>query len=213
MKGIMFGDYHSYDDLDLVLNDKELEAPSPKTETIDIPGADGELDFTEFFGEVKYENRKLTFNFTLMDTPSKFLTAFSNIQNAIHGKKLHITLDDDPDFYYVGRCTVDRWKADKNIGTITVEANCEPYKYKQTVTTVTQSISSSGTISLTNLKKSVVPKISTDAAITIAWTGGSASLSAGNNQIIPELVLREGTTEITATGTANVTFTYQEGEL
>lgn len=213
MKGITFGDYHSYDDLSLILNSKEIEAPEPKTETTDIPGGDGELDFTEFSGAVRYKNRKLTFEFSYIGVQSTFLTEFSTVQNAIHGKKVHITLDDDPNFFYVGRCAVDKWKADKNIGKITVEANCEPYKYKQITTTVTQSISTSGTVSLTNLKKSVVPKISTTAAITIAWTGGSASLAAGDDQIVPELILREGTTEVTVTGTATVTFKYQEGEL
>ena len=213
MNGIKFGSIHSYDNLSLILNSKEIEAPSPKTESIEIPGADGELDFTEFFGEVKFKNRKLTFEFSYIGEQSTFLTKFSAIQKAIHGKKLHITLGDDPNYYYVGRVTVGAWKVDKNIGKITVEADCEPYKYKNTVTAVSQSITSSGTISLTNLKKSVVPKVSTTAAVTIAWTGGSASLSAGNDQIIEDLVLREGTTEITVTGTATVTFKYQEGEL
>lgn len=213
MKGVTFGDYHSYDDLSLILNSKEIEAPEPKTETIDIPGGDGELDFTEFSGAIRYKNRKLTFEFSHIGAQSTFMDAFSKVQNAIHGKKMEITLDDDPNFYYIGRCTVDKWKADKNIGKITVEVNCEPYKYKQTVTTVTQDISTSGTVSLTNLKKSVVPKISTTAAVTIAWTGGSASLAVGDDQIVPDLVLREGTTEITVTGTATVKFEYQEGEL
>lgn len=213
MHGVTFGDYHSYDDLDLILNSKEIGAPEPKTETIDIPGGDGELDFTEFSGTVRYKNRKLTFDFSYIGARSTFADKFSEVQNAIHGKKLKITLDDDPNHYYFGRCTVDKWKADKSIGKITVEANCEPYKYKQIVTTVTQAISTSGTVSLSNSKKSVVPKISTTAAITIAWTGGSASLSAGNNQIVEDLVLREGTTEVTVTGTATVKFEYQEGEL
>ena len=213
MNGVKFGDIHSYDNLSLILNSKEIETPSPKTESIEIPGADGELDFTEFFGEVKFKNRKLTFELSYIGAQSTFLTKFSTIQKAIHGKKLHITLDDDPGYYYIGRVTVGTWKAEKGYATITVEADCEPYKYKNTVTTVSQSIASNGTISLTNLKKSVVPKISTTAAVTIAWTGGSASLSAGNDQIVEDLVLREGTTEITITGTATVTFKYQEGEL
>lgn len=213
MKGITFGDYHSYDDLSLILNSKEIEAPEPKTETIDIPGGDGELDFTEFSGEVRYKNRKLTFVFSYTGAQSTFMDKFSEIQNAIHGKKVHVTLDEDSDFYYVGRCTVDKWKADKNIGKITVEANCEPYKYKQSVTNISRTISTSETVALSNLKKSVIPKISTTAAINIVWIGGSASLSAGNDQIIPELVLREGTTSLTITGAATVTFKYQEGEL
>lgn len=213
MNGITFGQIHSYDDLSLILNSKEIEAPSPKTESIEIPGADGELDFTEFFGEVKFKNRKLTFEFSYIGTRPTFLTEFSAIQKAIHGKKLHITLDDDPNYYYIGRVTVGAWEAENGYAKITVEANCEPYKYKNAVTTVSKSITDSGTISLANLKKSVVPKVSTTAAVTIAWTGGSASLSAGNDQIIEDLILREGTTEITVTGTATVTFKYQEGEL
>ena len=213
MKGITFGDYHSYDDLSLILNSKEIGAPEPKTETIDIPGGNGELDFTEFSGAVRYKNRKLTFEFSYIGAQSTFMDAFSDIQNAIHGKKVNCILDDDPDFYYVGRCTVDKWKADKNIGKITVEVSCEPYKYKQNMTTVTQDISTSGTIRLVNLKKSVVPKISTTAPITIAWTGGSVALAAGNNQIIPEFILREGTTSVTVSGSATVTFKYQEGGL
>lgn len=219
MNGITFGSYHSYTDLSLILISKEIEAPDPKTETIDIPGGDGELDFTEFSGEVRYKNRKLTFVFYYTGAQSGFLTKFSDIQNKLHGKKLHITLDEDSDFYYVGRVSVDKWKADKNIGKITVEANCEPYKYKNAVTTKTVMFSASTpyAVSLTNLKKSVVPLISTDKPTTITWTGGSASISAGNDQIIPELVLREGTNSLTVTGSSSyytrITFNYQEGEL
>jgi phage-related protein len=213
MKGIEFGNYHSYDDFHLILNSKKIEAPTPKTESIDIPGGDGKLDFTEFFGEVKFTNRKLTFEFSCIMPPSLFLTIFSEVQQAIHGKKLRITLDDDEDFYYVGRVTVSAWKTEKSIGKITVEADCEPYKYRQNVTVVAKAITDSGTISLTNSKKSVVPRISTTGPVTLAWTGGSASLSTGNDKIIEDLVLREGTTTITVTGTASVMFKYQEGEL
>lgn len=213
MVGITFGEYHSYDDLNMILNSKTIDAPAPKTESVDIPGSDGVLDLTEFFGGVNYENRTLTFNFSVVDSPSNFMTAFSTIQNAIHGKKMNIVLDDDANFYYVGRVTVDKWKADKTIGSVTVTADCEPYKYKKTETTVTQAITGTGTVSLTNLRKPVAPRISTDAAITIAWTGGSASLSAGNDQLVEEFILKQGTTEVTVTGTANVTFKYREGGL
>lgn len=41
MKGVRFGDYHSFDNLSLILAQKTIGAPSAKVETIDIPGADG----------------------------------------------------------------------------------------------------------------------------------------------------------------------------
>lgn len=54
MKGITFGQYHSYRDFGLVLGSKEVAAPNVKTVKIDIEGADSALDLTEFFGEPKY---------------------------------------------------------------------------------------------------------------------------------------------------------------
>lgn len=213
MKGITFGTKHSYTDLSLVLNSKQIETPKPKTEKVNVPGADGELDFTEYFGGVKYENRTLKFVFTYVGATSNFPAKFSEIENEIHGKKLNIVLDDDSNFHYVGRVTVDDWKDGKRYAVVTISADCEPYKYKNTETVVTKSITTSGTVSLTNLKKPVVPKISTNAAITVSWLGGSASLAAGNDQLIPELILGEGITTLTITGTANVTFKYTEGGL
>ena len=51
MKGVRFGDYHSYNDFSLILTSKTIGTPTPKTETIDIPGGDGVLDLTEFLVE------------------------------------------------------------------------------------------------------------------------------------------------------------------
>ena len=64
MKGIRFGSIHSFDDLGLILGHKEMGAPAVKVEKIDIPGADGDLDQTEFFGDVKYGNATHRFEFT-----------------------------------------------------------------------------------------------------------------------------------------------------
>lgn len=130
MKGITFGTHHSYDDFSLILNSKEIAAPKTKTIEIDVPGADGALDLTEFFGEPKYENVKLKFQFSTIVPQNEFLSLFSTIKNAIHGKMQRIILDDDPLFYYVGRCYVSSFTNEKNIGKVAVECECEPYKYK-----------------------------------------------------------------------------------
>ena len=213
MIGVTFGSKHSYIDLSIILSSKEIETPTPKIKKVDVPGADGELDFTEYFGIIKYKNRKLNFVFTHMGSASDFPAKLSEIENALHGNKMNIVLDDDPNFHYVGRVTVDAWEENKGYATVTISVDCEPYKYKNTETTVSQAIASSGTVTLSNLKKPAVPKISTNAPITIAWAGGTASLSSGNNQVVPEFVLAEGKTTVTITGTANVTFKYTEGGL
>lgn len=213
MNGVIFGDYHSYDDFNLILSSKSIGAPSAKTEMITVPGADGALDFTEFFGETKYNNRNLTFNFSSIIHYSEQLAQDSTIKNALHGKKVKIILDADRDFYYIGRVNVGDWTNEKNIGKLTISCDCEPWKYKINPTIISTTITDNGTVSLSNLRRSVSPKISTDAPITITWTGGSASLASGNNWIIPELVLKAGETRVMITGTANVKFEYQEGSL
>lgn len=106
MKGVTFGTYHSYDDFSLILKSKEIAAPKTKTVKIDIEGADSAIDLTEFFGEPKYEDCTHKFQFSTIVPQNEFLTLFSTIKNAIHGKKMRIILDGDPLFYYVGRCFV-----------------------------------------------------------------------------------------------------------
>lgn len=167
MKGIIFGSLHSYRDLRLILESKEMGAPQVKVNKIDIPGADSALDLTDFFGEPKYDDVKHKFQFTSIEPQETFLTQFSTIKNAIHGKKVRIILDDDPAFFYLGRCFVSSFTNAKGIGTVSVECECEPYKYKLNETTILHSFSGK------NLFDCINPQIAT------AYNTGVTSLSTG----------------------------------
>lgn len=145
MKGILFGDYHSYRDLRLILVSKEIGAPAVKVNKIDIPGADSSLDLTDFFGEPKYDDTMHKFTFVSIEPQSQFLSQFSLVKNAIHGKKDRIILDDDPSFFYYGRMHVSSFTNEKNIGNITVECECEPYKYKVNETVVSATLDGTST--------------------------------------------------------------------
>lgn len=215
MKGIMFGNYHAWNDFQLILASKTIGTPSPKTETIDIPGGDGVLDLTEFFGETKYNNRSLSFEFSSMVNPSEFMPLFSRVQNALHGKKMTITLDDDPEWYYIGRISVSEWKADRNIGKLVVDCDCDPYKYQISTTTVTRSISGTSTILLSNTRKRVVPEIRVTSSSGLSITYGSGYLwtLASGSYLLPELELVEGSNTVTVSGTGSITFTYTQAGL
>ena len=131
MKGVKFGGLHSYDEWGLILTEKELKSPDIKTYTVELEGSNGVLDFTDFFGAVKYENRQLTFSFIKPNiTPDGFLSLYSLVQNALHGKKMQVILDDDPAYFYYGRVSINDWKSNKGIGEIVIEVDAEPYKYK-----------------------------------------------------------------------------------
>ena len=215
MKGIMFGIYHSWNDFQLILASKTIGTPSPKTETIDIPGGDGVLDLTEYFGETKYGNRKLSFEFSSMVIPSDFMSLFSMVQDALHGKKMNIKLDDDPGWQYTGRISVSEWKTDRNIGRLVVDCDCDPYKYQISPTVVSRSISGTSTINLANSRKRVVPevKVTSSSGLTVTFGGGSVWTLASGSYLLPELELVEGENPVTVSGTGSITFTYTQGRL
>ena len=214
MKGIIFGSLHSYDDLRLILESKELGAPEVKVNKIDIPGADSALDLTDFFGEPKYDDVKHKFQFTSIEPQETFLTQFSAIKNAIHGKKVRIILDDDPSFFYMGRCFVSSFTNAKGIGTVSVECECEPYKYKLEKTVVSKAVNGTATVNLTNGRKRAVPEVSIDTtgSLNIVFQGNVWDLGKGSFTL-PELELVEGANNVTVTGVGNITFTWQEGDL
>jgi phage-related protein len=212
MKGIRFGDMHSWDDLKMILTSKEMGAPGVKATKLDIEGADSSLDMTDFFGEPKYEDVTHKFQFSTIVPYAEFMTLYSSIKNAIHGKKMRVILDDDPLFYWMGRCYVSGFTNEKNIGQVNVECDCEPYKYKLTKTVYSQAVSGTTAITLTNGRKRAVPQITTTAPMTIEYGGGSFTNSAGT-YTIPELELTHGVNTLTVTGTGTISFEWQEGDL
>lgn len=213
MKGVKFGNYHSFYEWGLILGSKEIGSPRPKVNQIEIEGGDGVLDLTEFSGEVKYENRSLSFKFSKTNiVPDGFLALYSLVQDLIHGKKMQVILDDDPNHFYYGRVTINEWKSNKNIGEIVIDVDAEPYKYKLTETVVSKAVSGTATITLNNSRKRVVPIITTDAELTLSFGNYSGTFSKGTFTI-PELELIEGANVVTVTGTGNISFSYREGGL
>lgn len=212
MKGITFGTFHSYRDFHLILKPKEMASPAVKVRKIDIEGADSSLDYTDYFGEPKFEDVTHKFDFSTTVPQSEFLSLYSQIKNALHGKKMRIVLDDDPLFYYLGRVSVLPFTTDRNIGLVSIECDCEPYKYKLNKTVVQTTVANTATVKLTNSRKRAVPEITTTAAMTIVFGDFRWAVNAGNF-ILPELELLEGENSVTVTGSGTITFTYQEGSL
>lgn len=212
MKGITFGVLHSYRDLNLILSKKEIGAPPVKENKLEIEGADGSIDLTEVFGRPTYGDLTHKFVFSTIVPRSDFLTQYSMVKNALHGQKLRIIFDDDPGFYYVGRCRVSPFTNENGIGSLSVDCDCEPYKYKLTKTVVTRAVDGTETITLTNSRKRAVPVITTTAPMTIIFGDGAWTNGAGTYRI-PELELVEGENTVTVTGTGGITFEWQEGDM
>lgn len=133
IKGVSFGSIHT-STLGLYLTRADIDAPAPKKYNVDVPGGQGVLDLTEYFGSVSYDNRNLILTFTLPLIGNELLSAYSQILNALNGKYFdRIILDDDADYHYKGRAVVRNLQKGK-LSRVIVECDCLPFKFENTST-------------------------------------------------------------------------------
>ena len=193
---------HSYLDFGVILTEQNIGLPSPKTYTVNIEGMDGTLDLSECFGEMKYENRTLKFTFESVEKISDWQAKMIKISSFLHGQKMKITTWPDPDFYYVGRCRIDEYNSNSKLGKIVISCDCEPFKYKQNITTFNL-VEGSNTVQ--NSRMTVYADLINESEITI----NSKVYSAGTH--LRAIKLMSGTNTLNSSGSATLTF--QEGEI
>lgn len=214
LRGVKFGELHSWDDLSLILVNQKVGLPPVKIYTVPIDGGDGELDLTEYFGGPQFGNRTLEFTFAVVDD---IWGLSRTAQQALHGKKFRITLDDDPEFYYLGRVSVDDWSVIRRLnGTLEITCNCDPYKYTQAVTVISGTVPEDGELLLTcpNSRMRVIPEITTDAEIQVVYGATKVDVTAGTWRFT-NLVFSEGENILNISGDpgTQITVRYQEGAI
>lgn len=215
-RGTDFGGIHSHRDLHLIQALVVVDPAEPKLNFIDIPGANGAKDFTDQpAGFTTYNTREITWTFKLYPGDN-WAVKYTQVSNALNGRACNITLDDDPDHYYVGRLAVDKHAVDGLFHTITVVATCQPYKLWKYETTIEADLTTTySTIVLDSGRMPVFPEITITAATTLLWKGNTFALAPGTHRLL-DIMLAEGVNLLqakTATGTGKITIVYQKGEL
>lgn len=130
--GVTFDDrIHTERDWGLKLLSVYMPMPDPKTQIFDIPGGDGSIDLTEINGRPAYNDRDgVELVFDLMDGGyESWFLKYSQFAAEVHGKKVKMVLDDDPDHYYMVRLKLDGKKSNPVYGQITFSGTAEPFKY------------------------------------------------------------------------------------
>lgn len=135
---ITFGEKNTWNDWHLVPSSRPVfNPPSVKTKTLDIPGGDGVIDLTESLtGYPVYNNREGSIEFIVLNDYCQLVTTheewyeiYSNIMDYLHGQSMKAILEDDKQYYYIGRFTVNSWKSDKDYSKIVIDYSVEPYKW------------------------------------------------------------------------------------
>ena len=214
--GTDFGGIHSHRDLNLIQQSVLVQPAQPKNVFIDIPGANGFKDFTEWLtGSVAFNARIITWTFALYPG-EKWDAMHSEVSGSLNGRYCKITLDTDPEWYYLGRLTVKNYNIDKSLRQITVEATCQPFKLRQTETRKSANISTEYQSFLLNCSRMpVIPSITVTTDALVLWKENTYSINMGTNWI-PDIQLQEGENILQVkaiAGSGSVEIVYQEGAL
>ena len=215
MSGIKIQNKHTSDDFGMFMTDFSISPPEPQTAYVDVPFRDGPLDFSTALtgGVVKYKSRTVTAEFKTQDrTPDSWKDRYHGFVNYVQGQKFPMIFDYDPEYYYLGRISCDASKDDQIIGTVSISADCDPYKYKLSPTVREFDVSGSLSVTLQNDRMPTVPTVTTNTEITVQFGENSIVFPSGTRRA-PALLLTEGQNTLSLTGNGHIKFEYQEGAL
>lgn len=128
---ITFGDKNTWDDWRLIPSSRPVfNPPAQKVKTLDIPGGDGLIDLSQALtGYPVYQNRTGSIEFYVMNDFKPWQNAYSDIMDYLHGQTMRAILEDDPEYYYEGRFTINTWKSEKDWSKIVFDYSVAPYKW------------------------------------------------------------------------------------
>lgn len=209
MDGAKFGDKLSFEDYEAIMNYARILPPSVKENYVDIAGGDSSIDLTEAVGGVVYDDGEIDFKFTLKDFMLK-----EQMKNDLHGKRMQIVLEREPDFYYDGRvrCTKDEWN--KGLYELHFTARVKPYKYEVREYLHIETINSlkDKKIYIENKRMPVMPRITVTGTLYVIYEGMKYTFKDGAYQF-PEFTFFEGRNSMSIHGNGTIKFEFRRGQL
>lgn len=125
---------NTYKDWMLVPEERPaVEMPDVKTKTLDINGGYGKIDLTYALTDYAlFTTRSGSIDFTVLPDYRPWNIAYTTISAFLHGKRIRMILWDEPNMYYEGTASVDKWKSDEHFSRITVNYEVDPFKMEVT---------------------------------------------------------------------------------
>lgn len=193
---------------------------------VEVPGRNGALDLSTALtdGEPRYNSRTLEARLERSDgTRLEREAAITEMINWLDGWKMDIILPDDELHYITGRVHVAKEFNDPAHAAVIITATVDPWRYNanETAYHFGAEMDLEKTALLTNQgRRTVVPvlEIATpswaEESAQVLLTVGTASWSLGPGTYqLPDLVVRQGGTEIKYSGRGDLHFRYREAIL
>lgn len=232
--------YHTLKNWGLAIgNNDYIGDVEQETYYVDVPGADGFLDFSEAIaGRRIFKNRPINIELGGKKPRNDWDIFISDLRNLIEGREIKIIFDNDPGFYWTGRATVQSFDRNRELGTFTLSIpKADPYKYNAADSTEdwlwdpfdfeTGIIDEGTEITLAGPTSTqsytivpdlmpFVPTIQVSqmgaAGITMTAGGETYTLIQGKNRFADIVVDQEDVT-LTFTGQGTLTIRYRRGSL
>lgn len=188
-----------------------LSAPRRKRLLLDIPGADGQLDLLEGWGDPAWETRTITARFAAGNDAGLTLC---RLMNELEGKTVPIVLPGFPAHYMTGTVHISAGSVFRG-SEVLITAECDPWLYARTEQNISVPASDEAVTRIIRNRggKRVIPELTvtgSDAVITLA--GEELTLAPGTHIDARFAIAGGGSLTLTIRGGA-VTIRYREAVL
>lgn len=236
--GLTINGKHTWRDYGLVVeNTIDLGMPEPKTLIVEVPGSSKRLDLSEALtGRCEYKERTISVTLGALEKIGDWAGKLRAFLNAVHGKKVKVILDSEPEYYLEGRASVKDFKRARSLGKIELEITCDPYKWEHLSSAENwiwdtfnfesgiirdyRNISIAGSKTLF-IQGSAVPMTpvfivsnpDSSKTVKVSMQGkGTKTLQSGENRF-PEWIIEESGASFTFSGNFSVTVSVRGGSL
>lgn len=227
MRSIIFKtatkEYDSFKDFSLVIKECNWKAGALRENRVQIPSRSGSVVY-KLTNEPVYDDATLEVKFALIrGLNNDWDGVISAISNAVCGYEISIYKSWMSGWHYVGVPQITDSSTSESTGEITMTITCDPYMLKNTVTTVSGTLTSKEikTIILKNAYKWVVPTLSVGDSCSIDYTtplGEKKTFTAEKSKTkYASFILKNGTTSFKisnlTSSSVNYSISYQERKL
>ena len=207
MKGAIFGEKRSKEDYAAIMNYARITTPTVKENYVDVPGGNSSLDLTEAVSGITLNDGQISFKFTFLQDGDR-----SRMKNDLHGKKLRIILEREPEYFYEGRLSCKEGEYTGNIYELYIDARVAPYKQEVRMTEHTKEVISAQDILLMNDRMPAMPSITVTGDVRVTYNDITVRLSDGT-YAIPEITLYEGMNRLHVDGRGSIRLEYRKGRI
>ena len=127
---VYINDHDMFEEFGLFMTNREIGTAEPNLYKQTVPGKNGDLDYTSFFGDITFKNRiiKITLS-NKSDIKTQELKY--SLEMLFNGQEVKLIFSDDKDNYYKGRLTFESNDDDTKIYDLKIKLDANPFKFKR----------------------------------------------------------------------------------